>query len=284
MTTPENTDLGGEIQRGHRERLDIKSRFTAESLLDKDLIAATHAEQDIRVYPDVNLIKLGGLSIIDQGRAAVFPLIEEIIENKPRHRMLIGVGGGTRERHTYAIGLDLGLPTGGLAAIAGAIPEQNATLIQTLLAKAGGIRIAKADFEKLPIYLNSGAIPIIVAIPPYHYWEQPLKVGRIPQHGGDTGMYLLAETFSTRSYILVKDVDGVFTADPKKNPRAEFIPRISAEKLLALNLRDLPVERAVLEIMLRARNCKAIRLINGLVRGNLTKALDGEDVGTLIHQ
>jgi molybdenum storage protein len=282
--TPGNHEFGGQFQRGDRDRLDIRSRFTAESLLDKDLIASTHAEQEIRVYPDLNIVKLGGLSILDRGKAAVFPLVEEIIENRGRHKMVIGVGGGTRERHTYAIGLDLGLPTGGLAMIAGAIPEQNATLIQTLLAKAGGIRIAKADFEKLPIYLSSGAIPIIVAMPPYHYWEQPLKVGRIPQHGGDTGMYLLAETFSTRSCILVKDVDSVFAEDPKAHSGAKFIPQISAKELLALNLQDLPVERAVLEIMQRARNCKAIRIINGLVRGNLTRALAGEDVGSLIHQ
>jgi molybdenum storage protein len=284
MAIPPNPDLGGEIQRGDRDRFDIRSRFTAESLLDKNLVAGTHTEHEIRVYPDVNIVKIGGLSILDRGKAAVFPLVEEIVECRAHHKMVVGVGGGTRERHTYAIGLDLGLPTGGLAMIAGAIPEQNATLLQTLLASNGGIRIAKADFEKLPIYLKSGAIPIVVAMPPYHYWEQPLKVGRIPQHGGDTGMYLLAETFATRSCILVKDVDGVFVEDPKTNPRAEFIPRISAKELLELNLRDLPVERAVLETMQRARNCKAVRLVNGLVRGNLTRALAGEDVGTLIHQ
>jgi molybdenum storage protein len=33
-----------------------------------------------------------------------------------------------------------------------------------------------------------------------------------------------------------------------------------------------------------ARNRKDIRLVNGLIPGNLTRALDGEDVGTLIYQ
>jgi molybdenum storage protein len=283
MTGPTPYDAGA-IRRGDRERLDIQSRFTAESHQRQDVIDATHTTHELQVYPDLNLVKLGGLSIIDRGRAAVFPLITEIIEARQQHQLMIGVGGGTRERHTYAIGLDLGLPTGGLAMIAGAIPEQNGTLIQTLLAKAGGIRIAKADFEKLPVYLRFGAIPIIVAIPPYHYWEHPAKVGRIAQHGGDTGMYLLAETFSARSCILVKDVDGLYTEDPKINPKADFIPRISAKELLALDLNDLPVERAVLDIMLRARNCKAVRIINGLVKGNLARALAGDEIGTVIHQ
>jgi molybdenum storage protein len=43
------------------------------------------------------------------------------------------------------------------------------------------------------------------------------------------------------------------------------------------------VERAVLELMQVAVHCRAIRVINGLVPGNLTKALAGEDVGTLIY-
>ena len=102
----------------------------------QDVIDATHTTHEFQVYPDLNLVKLGGLSIIDRGRAAVFPLITEIIEARQQHQLMIGVGGGTRERHTYAIGLDLGLPTGGLAMIAGAIPEQNGTLIQTTITVA----------------------------------------------------------------------------------------------------------------------------------------------------
>lgn len=266
------------------KRLHVQSQLMMESLMDKTLIHSTHSEQEISIFPDLNVIKVGGSSILDRGKAAVFPLVEEIIQNSRKHQLMVGVGGGARERHTYAVGLDLGLPTGGLAMIAGAIPEQNALLLGVLLAKAGGIRIAKEDFEKLPIYLRSGSIPIVVGMPPYHYWEHPSPVERIPRHGSDTGMYLIAEVFSTRSCILVKDVDGVFTADPRTNPGAQFIPKISAKELLEMNLKDLPVERMVLEIMLRARNCRAIRIINGLVQGNLTRALNGDEVGTLIHQ
>lgn len=271
------------VEKG-KKRLHVKSKFMMESLIDRELIESTHSEHELQIFPDVNIIKVGGLSILDRGQAAVFPLVEEIIKNKKRHKMIIGVGGGTRERHTYAIGLDLGLPTGGLAMVAGAIPEQNALLLQVLLAKANGIRIAKEEFEKLPIFLAAGSLPVVVGMPPYLYWEHPTKIGRIPQHGSDTGMYLLSEVFSTRSCILIKDVDGLYTEDPKKNPQAEFIPRISANELLKMNLKDLPIERAVLEIMTVARNSKQVRIINGLIEGNLTRALNGEEVGTVIYQ
>jgi molybdenum storage protein len=49
-----------------------------------------------------------------------------------------------------------------------------------------------------------------------------------------------------------------------------------------MDLEDVVVERAVLDLMINAENRRQIQVINGLVRGNLTRALDGEHVGTII--
>jgi len=38
----------------------------------------------------------------------------------------------------------------------------------------------------------------------------------------------------------------------------------------------------VLDYMKRARNVRRIQIVNGLKPGNLTRALDGEHVGTVI--
>jgi molybdenum storage protein len=89
--------------------------------------------------------------------------------------------------------------------------------------------------------------------------------------------------FGARSVILIKDVDGVYTDDPKTNPGAKFIPEIAAAELIAMRLRTLPVEPVVLDLLTRAKLVKSVRIINGLVPGNLTRALAGENVGTLIH-
>jgi len=180
--------------------------------------------------------------------------------------------------------VDLGLPTGGLAQLTGVICKQNATMVYYLLARHGGVRIARENFHKLPFYLASGGTPVIVDMPPYHFWEHIPKMGRIPTHRPDTGSFLVAEVYSCRSCLYVKDVDGLFTADPKRDPAATLIPEISASGLLALNLPDLPIERSVLEILQVARNRKAIRIVNGLKPGTLTRALNGEEVGTLISQ
>jgi len=237
----------------------------------------------IKILPDVNVIKIGGQSIMDRGRAAVFPLIDEIVENAARHRILIGAGGGTRARHAYSVALDLDLPTGVLASIGCATSRQNARIMQMLLAKHGGVYLNPEDFEKLPLYFRVGCIPVMVGMPPYEYWEKPSEHGRIPQNRTDSGVYLTGEFLGARSVIFVKDEEGLYSGDPKKNARATFIPRISVQELLAQDLDDLVVERVVLENMLNAANVRQIQIINGLVRGNLTRALNGEPVGTIIY-
>lgn len=82
--------------------------------------------------------------------------------------------------------------------------------------------------------------------------------------------------------IYVKDEDGCYTTDPKKDRNAKFIPHITVAELKSLDLQDVVVERAVLDLMQRAEHRRSIRVINGLVPGNLTRALNGEEIGTLI--
>jgi molybdenum storage protein len=119
-------------------------------------------------------------------------------------------------------------------------------------------------------------------MPPYKLWEQNPLVGRVPPQRTDTGCFLIAEVFGARKMIFVKDEDGLFDADPKKEPKAAFISRITLEELLTRDLNDLIVERAVLELMQHARHVREIQFVNGLKPGQLTAALDGEPVGTII--
>jgi molybdenum storage protein len=82
--------------------------------------------------------------------------------------------------------------------------------------------------------------------------------------------------------IYVKDEDGLYTADPKQDRSARFIPRITVEELEALGLDDLVIERSVLDMMKNAQHSRSIQVINGLKPGALTRALNGEHVGTII--
>ena len=106
---------------------------------------------------------------------------------------------------------------------------------------------------------------------------------RIPPQRTDTGCFLIAEVFGARKMIYVKDEDGLYTADPKKDPGARFIPRIGLRELVAMDMDDLIVERAVLDLMANARSIREIQFVNGLKPGQLSAALNGEPVGTVIY-
>lgn len=241
--------------------------------------------EPVPMMPDVRVLKVGGQSVMDRGRSALFPVLEEVrAAARSGEKMLVCCGGGTRARHIYSVASDLELPTGVLAALGGYVPRQNARMLQMLLAKDGGIFVLHDDFEKLPLYFRLGCIPVMTGMPPFGYWEKPTEGGRIPRHRTDAGVFLSAEVLGARRAIFVKDEDGLYTDDPKKDRSAEFIPRISAQELIERDLPDTVVERVVLEYLTRSRFCKEIQVVNGLVPGSLTRALAGEDVGTVIYQ
>jgi molybdenum storage protein len=220
---------------------------------------------------------------MDRGQEAVGPLLEEIIECSKVHKLMLGMGGGTRARHAYAIALDLGMPTSVVAKVGVTVPGQNARIMQMLLSQHGGIMIDHDDFPKLPLYYKLGCIPILPGMPPYEHWEKPNRGTRLPANRTDSGVFLTAEILGSKACIFVKDEKGLYTKNPKTSTDGTFIPKISVQELLDKDLDDLIIERIVLENMLNAKAVKEIQIINGLERGNLTKALNGEHVGTIIY-
>jgi molybdenum storage protein len=122
------------------------------------------------------------------------------------------------------------------------------------------------------------------AMPPYSLWEEPAERGRIPPHRTDVGTFLTAEVIGARRCILVKDEQGLYTADPKKDPTASFIKEIEVNELMAEDLADLAVERAMLRALSRAQSVREVLIINGRQRGALARALAGENPGTRIYR
>ena len=121
-------------------------------------------------------------------------------------------------------------------------------------------------------------------MPPYDYFAIPPATGRIPIHRTDVGTLILADLIGARSCIFIKDEKGLYSDDPKKNPDAEFIEKIKVKQLLQKNLDDLIIERPCLEILQNSQVIHQIQIINGMEEGNITKALSGENVGTVINK
>ena len=112
----------------------LGAALTQGSLTDEVLLAETDEMPVLPILPDANVIKIGGQSLIDRGRTAVFPLLDELVTNLADHKMIIGTGAGTRARHAYSVGLDLGMPTGVLSILGTFVSMQNARMLHYLLA------------------------------------------------------------------------------------------------------------------------------------------------------
>jgi molybdenum storage protein len=266
-----------------KSRFEVANKLQGESLVRKGLLRSYADRPQIRIIPDLNVVKLGGHGIIDYGREVVLPLVQEISSLSTAYKMLIVTGGGVRVRHIMDVGLDLGMPTGVLAELAGKISEQNAIMLSILLSPCHGTRIHTSDLLELPMLLELGVLPVMHGTPPYGLYEHPTEFGAIPPHRTDTGAFLIAEVLGAKNCILVKNVDGLFTKDPKHFPDAEFIPEITASELLAMDMEDMVLEPKLVELLQFAHNIHEVKIVNGHVPGSITRALEGGSVGTVIR-
>ena len=107
---------------------------------------------------------------------------------------------------------------------------------------------------------------------------------------GDLLMLALAEAFRPEAAIFVADVDGVYTADPKRVRTAKFLRQLSPATLAEVDTGGLAVDdvtgglRGKIERMLAvARHVDRCLLVNGLKKGRLLAALrDERVVGTRV--
>ncbi|WP_439924628.1 amino acid kinase family protein [Nitrobacter sp. JJSN] len=261
----------------------VASPLARQTLLDAQLTAPVAGKRPIRLLPWLQVVKIGGRSIMDRGRDAILPIVDEIRKLLPEHRLLILTGAGIRARHVYGVGLDLGLPVGSLAPLAASEAGQNGHMLASLLAPEGVSYIEHPTIaSQLAIHLSAARAVVGSGFPPYHHHE--FTGSRIPPHRADTGAFLLADALGAAGLTIVEDVDGVYDVDPNGSDgkKAKLLRETSAADLAKFK-GTLPVDTALIEVMATARHIERVQVVNGLVPGRLTAALRGEHVGTIIH-
>jgi molybdenum storage protein len=261
----------------------VASSLARQTLLDAELTRPVADKLPIRLLPWVQVVKIGGRSIMDRGAEAIHPIVDELRKLLPEHRLVILTGAGIRARQLYSVALDLGLPVGSLAPLAATEAGQNGHILAALLAPEGVSYIEHPTIaNQLAIHLTATRAVVGSAFPPYHHHEFPTS--RIPPHRADTGAFLLADALGAAGLTIVEDVDGVYDADPKgpSGKNAKLLREASVADL-AKYKGTLPFDHTLLEVMATARHIERVQLVNGLVPGRLTAALRGAHVGTIIR-
>src|SRR5215510_13095752 len=157
----------------------VASPLARQTLLDGELTRPVAGGRPMRILPWLQVVKIGGRSIMDRGRDAILPLVDELRKLLPEHRLLILTGPGLRARHVYSVGLDLGLPVGSLAPLAASEAGQNGHILACLLAPEGVSYIEHPTIaNQLAIHLSAARAVVGSAFPPYHHHEFPIT--RIP--------------------------------------------------------------------------------------------------------
>jgi molybdenum storage protein len=169
-----------------------------------------------------------------------------------------------------------------LSQLGASVANQNAVMLGQLLAKHGISAVDGAGLSAVPLYLAQVNAVIFGGMPPYGLWTRPAPEGVIPPYRTDAGCFLVAEQFGCKAMVYVKDEDGLYTANPKTSKGATLIPKISVAEMKAKGLHDSILEFPMLDLLVSARHVRQVQVVNGLVPGNLTRALAGEHVGTII--
>ncbi len=125
----------------------------------------------------------------------------------------------------------------------------------------------------------------------YSKWKaiESLERGEVVIMSGGTGNpYFTTDTGSSlrgieiEADVMLKGtrVDGIYTADPEKDPDAVKFDSISYDEIYARGLKVMDLTATTM----CKENHLPIYVFNMDVKGNLMRVLNGENIGTLVHE
>jgi len=136
--------------------------------------------------------------------------------------------------------------------------------------------------------MSSIAIPGLVEFYDRRQAKQKLQEGKVMIFVAGTGNPLVTTDSAAAlrgievgADIVIKatKVDGVFAADPVKNPKAQRYDKLSYDEVLEQRLGIMDLNA----ILLCRDHALPLRVFNMSKQGALQRIVVGEDVGTLIH-
>ncbi|MDI9619775.1 MAG: UMP kinase [Candidatus Nezhaarchaeota archaeon] len=223
----------------------------------------------------VYVLKLGGHVIMDElGRlngnilSSYVDLISELWCKGFKLHVVVGGGALARFYITFLQGLGA----------------------SKVIQDAIGIETARVNAKLLAYGLQSKGVnaTFVSDVSSVKWFDDELYVlgGLSPGQSTTAVAALLAEAVNASKLIVATDVDGVYTDDPKKNPSARLLKRISVGDVAnLLKLEGEPGSYKLLDgvaLQVVSRSKLVVHVVNGLEPLNVRRAVEGADVGTII--
>jgi len=219
-------------------------------------------------------IKLGGFSFpadLDVEKIRTYAELFSRLQNDG-NRLVIVTGGGKNARKYIEASRRLGANEAFCDEIGIEVARLNARLLITSLDEDAYPEVPE-NLEELKRFFQLGKIVVMG--------------GLQPGHSTNAVAALAAETIGASVLVNVTDVEGVYTADPKRDPEARKIDEIAAEELLGLASRESLAAGSYelmdpLSVMIIERSHIPTWIVSGEEPENILKVLRGEHVGTKI--
>jgi uridylate kinase len=146
--------------------------------------------------------------------------LSRVLRDASRRRdLLVVVGGGRLSRRYIAAARDLGADEGSLDWVGIDATRLNARLVIAALGDAAYHGVPQDFGEALTA---ARSFPVVV------------MGGTHPGHTTDAVTAMLAEVARASEIVILTNVDGVYTADPKVDPSARRLSRITATRLMEI--------------------------------------------------
>lgn len=200
----------------------------------------------------------------DQVRAAPIQGLAGTLDDEIDGPLLLVVGGGAASRRYIEVARQLGLDEAGLDMIGITITRANARLLIAAFGQAAYPSPAE-DFEEAASALRS--------------FERVCMGGTHPGHTTDAVAAMAAERLRAQRLVIATNVDGVYTSDPKEDPDAKRLDKLSYAELVELTggAREAGVSAVIdpLAAQIIQRSQVATRVVDGNDHDNVARAVQG---------
>jgi len=164
------------------------------------------------------VISIGGSILVSNLSAENFRKYAEVLRDLSKiHQLVVVVGGGIIAREYISISRELGANEAVSDLIGIEVTRLNARL---LISALGDVAYPEPlrDYTEIPKVLSSGKIAVMGGVAPGQTTDAVAAVA--------------AEYINADLLVNATSVDGVYTSDPRKDPSAKKIERMSAEELV----------------------------------------------------